>query len=241
MIQMMPTPFNQPPTYNVVKAVLSLCLFNHRSLLKIIFSARSSARTGTGTRFAAAIAAEKLDEFGDPDELYSRRPGQPRNYPSIAKRKRTAIDNTDTDADDDNFAASSTDDGSGDDDNITGMIISNEEVKKKYIYYPLKIVDFSQVADMLPSKTIPEVNNGKKLMRKPTRKAKVSATVTVPPKKKVRVRSVEVEEIEDEDSTRNITARNSSISQTSSFEIPNIKKVDFFNVVLPFHIFHSYF
>ena len=61
-------------------------------------------------------------KFGDPDELYSRHPGQPRNYPSIAKRKRTAIDNTDTDANDGNFAVSSTDDGSGDDDNITGNV-----------------------------------------------------------------------------------------------------------------------
>ena len=81
-----------------------------------------------------------------------------------------------------------------------------------------------QVAEMLPSKTIPEVNNGKNL--KQTCKSRPKAAMaTAPPKKKVRACSVEVEEIDDEDSTHNIATRNSGISPTSSFEIPNTKMV----------------
>ncbi|KAF8224677.1 hypothetical protein L208DRAFT_1409843 [Tricholoma matsutake] len=41
---------------------------------------------------------------------------------------------------------------------------------------------------------------------------------------KARACSVEVEEIEDEDSARNINARNSGISPTSSFQILGMKK-----------------
>lgn len=79
---------------------------------------------------------------------------------------------------------------------------------------------------MLPSKTIPEVNNGKN--SKQTRKSRPKVAIAIaPPKKKARVCSVEVEEIEDEDSTHNITARNGGISSTSSFEIPNTKKVNY--------------
>ena len=89
---------------------------------------------------------------------------------------------------------------------------------------------------MLPSKTIPEANNGKKQTRKP----KPKPTTTAPPKKKARARSVEVEEIEDEDSSRNSAARNNGISLTSSFEIPNIKKVNlFFNIVDAFSLMFS--
>ncbi|KAF8801338.1 hypothetical protein BYT27DRAFT_7115152, partial [Phlegmacium glaucopus] len=84
-------------------------------------------------------------------------------------------------------------------------------------------VDILQIADMLPSKTVPEVNNSKKQTRAPKPKAKVMAVA--PPKKKARVRSVEVEEIEDQDSMRNIAARNSAISPTHSFHIPDTKKV----------------
>jgi hypothetical protein len=81
---------------------------------------------------------------------------------------------------------------------------------------------------MLPSKTIPEVNNRKKQTRKP--RPKVMATMTAPSKKRARACSVEVEEIEDEDSAPNIAARNSSISPTGSFEITNTKKVNVFYI-----------
>jgi hypothetical protein len=83
---------------------------------------------------------------------------------------------------------------------------------------------------MLPSKTIPEVNNGKKQTRKPRPKV-TTATTTVPSKKRARACSVEVEEIEDEDSAPNIAARNSSISPTGSFKIPNTKQVNVFYIL----------
>ena len=95
-------------------------------------STRSSAWTTTGTWLIAAIAAEKLDEFSNPVQVHRRHPVQPRNSHTIAKRKQTAIDDGDTDADDDNFAASSTDDGSGNDDDTNIMEISNEEVCIKH-------------------------------------------------------------------------------------------------------------
>lgn len=87
----------------------------------------------------------------------------------------------------------------------------------------LTVVYTLQIADMLPSKTVPEINNGKKQMR--ALKPKVKVTATAPPKKKVRSHSVEVQEIEDEDSARNIAMRNSGFSPTSSFQIPDTKKV----------------
>ncbi|KAF8808830.1 hypothetical protein BYT27DRAFT_7222707 [Phlegmacium glaucopus] len=75
---------------------------------------------------------------------------------------------------------------------------------------------------MLPLKTVPEVNNRRKQTHTLKPKAKVMATA--PPKKKARVRSVKVEEIEDQDSTCNIAVRNSTISPTHSFHIPDTKK-----------------
>jgi hypothetical protein len=89
-------------------------------------STRSSARVTTGTRLAAAIAAEKLDEFGDLVGPHRQHPVQPRKSRATAKRKRTATDDAGTDADDNNFSASSSDDGSDNDGDID--IISNEEV-----------------------------------------------------------------------------------------------------------------
>jgi|SRR5271156_1396086 len=83
-----------------------------------------------------------------------------------------------------------------------------------------------QVADMLPSKTIPEVSNKKGHRRILNPKIKTKPTAA-PPSKKARTFSVEVEEIEDEDSPRRTAARNASISPTSSFEIPDPKKASF--------------
>jgi hypothetical protein len=117
------------------QVVLPLSSLIHGSLLTDLFvisgqSTRSSTRTTTGARLAAAIAAEKLDEFGNPVQLYHQRPTEPRNSRTVAKRKRMAIDDADTDPDDDNFAASSADDESGNDDrdNTDIVEISNEEV-----------------------------------------------------------------------------------------------------------------
>lgn len=184
-------------------------------------STRSSARVTTGSaRLAAAIAAEKLDEFGNLLQPHRRaNAGQPCTSRAAPKRKRTITDDSGTDADDDNFTASSTDDASDNDGDTDIMDISNEEI-----------------ADMLPSKTIPEVNrdNGKK----PTRalKPKVKVTAAAPPKKKARARSVEVEEIEDKDSARNVAARNNGISPASSFEIPGTKGVS----RVPLHLGYFY-
>src|SRR5277367_3929377 len=58
-----------------------------------------------------------------------------------------------------------------------------------------------QVADMLPSKTIPEVSNKKGHRRILNPKIKTKPTAA-PPSKKARSCSIEVEEIEDEDSPR---------------------------------------
>ena len=76
---------------------------------------------------------------------------------------------------------------------------------------------------MLPSKTVPEINNGKKQTHALKPKVKVMDTALL--KKKARACLVEVEEIEDKDSACNIAARNNSISLTSSFQIPGTKKV----------------
>jgi hypothetical protein len=84
-------------------------------------------------------------------------------------------------------------------------------------------IDALQVADMLPSKTIPEVS-GKghtrtlKAMTKPR-------TTTAPPTKKVRACSVGVgeDEVGNEDSPCNITTMNASLSSTSLHQILNIK------------------
>jgi hypothetical protein len=67
---------------------------------------------------------------------------------------------------------------------------------------------------------VPETSNGKGTSR--TLKPKVKAAAPGPPKKKARI-----EEIEDEDSPRNISARNSSFSSesTSCSQTPHLKKV----------------
>ena len=84
-----------------------------------------------GTRLAAAIAAEKLDKFGNPIQSSFRRlthpgPIKPRGP---VKCKRAAMDDDEhqTDVDDQNFTASSIEDGSDGNSNI--MEISNEEVR----------------------------------------------------------------------------------------------------------------
>lgn len=132
---------------------------------------------------------EKLDEFGN--TVQPRRP-HGRSQNTRVKCKRDAAKDVDTDVDDDNFVSSSSSDvGSSDGDDSEVGEISNEEL-----------------ADMLPLKTIPEVNRkGQGRTLKP--KAKV--LTAAPPKKKVKTHSVEVEEVEDEDSARNLRNRNASV------------------------------
>lgn len=78
-----------------------------------------------------------------------------------------------------------------------------------------------QLADMLPSKTIPE-DNRKSQGRTLKPKAKTSMTMTAPPKKKVK--TVRVEEVEDEDSAQNLLNRNASVSSVTG-DVSQKKKV----------------
>ena len=78
-------------------------------------------------RLAEAIAAEKLNKFGNPVQPSHRCPTQPRKSQTVAKHKQMVINYAGTDADDDNFSASSTGDESDDGDTDI-MEISNEEV-----------------------------------------------------------------------------------------------------------------
>jgi hypothetical protein len=180
-----------------------------------------------GTRLATAVAAEKLDEFGNPVQLSCRRRTQPLKPRGTIKRKRATIDDDETDVGNKNFAASFTEDGS--DDNSDIMDISNQEVRMVLPDFGTNDFNTLQVADMLPSKTIPEVNRKRHTH---TLKAKAKTT-TAPPNNKARARSVEVEETKDDDSSpRNITTRNAtnassnaSISSISSFQISHPKKV----------------
>src|SRR6267154_1819394 len=80
-----------------------------------------------------------------------------------------------------------------------------------------------QVADMLPSKTIPEANR-KRHAR--TLKAKAKKTGD-PPKNKARGHSIETEETEDDDHPRNSTSAsfNVSIESITEFQFSHPKKV----------------
>ena len=82
-----------------------------------------------GTQLAAALAAEKLNKFGNacPCPGGLAQPLKPRGL----KCKRATMDDDDTDVDDQNFASSSTEDGS--DDNSKVLEISNEEVRTPLI------------------------------------------------------------------------------------------------------------
>jgi hypothetical protein len=116
-IRMMPSPFHQAPIY---KKVLyhDILHFGSTHNVSIVYSGQRSCpvRATTGARLAAALAAEKLDEFGNPVQSTRRRLTQPLKPRAIAKRKRP-VDDAETDVDDDNFVAS-TEDGSDDDSDV---------------------------------------------------------------------------------------------------------------------------
>ncbi len=85
-------------------------------------------------------------------------------------------------------------------------------------------VNTLQVADMLPSKTIPEVNRkGHACI------LKVKAKIIMALKNKARDCFIEVEETEDDNSPRNVTVRhvslNVSITLITSFQFSSPKKV----------------
>ena len=88
-------------------------------------------RNTNGARLASAIAAAKLDEFGN--TIQHRRPhGQSRN--TCIKHKQDAAKDVDTDVDDDNFVSGSSSDvrsSDGEDSEVGEMTqMSNEEVRK---------------------------------------------------------------------------------------------------------------
>jgi hypothetical protein len=149
--------------------------------------------------------------------VYQRHPVWPvKSRASTSKRKRTlAEDIGSTDSEDKNFAGTATEDGS--DEDSDDVEISNEEVRCIYSRFQYNAINHSQLADMLPSKTVPEVH-----AKHHTLKPKANARITTArPKKKVRACSVEVEGIEDNDSPRKTAVRNVTISPTSSFHISN--------------------
>src|SRR5882757_2236699 len=89
--------------------------YQFRSLLFKLVMGQSSflgrrarlVRNTNGARLASAIAAERLDEFGN--TVQPRRPhGQSRN--TRVKRKRDAAKDVDMDVDDDNFISGSSSD-----------------------------------------------------------------------------------------------------------------------------------
>jgi hypothetical protein len=95
-------------------------------------------------------------------------------------------------------------------------------ITKRYELNFLSILDIinhptTQIADILPSKTVPETSsNGKGTSC--TLKPKVNAAVPRPPKKKVRI-----EEIEDEDSPRSLSSSTDSRWNPRIPGIPGIK------------------
>jgi len=121
----MPSLSHQAP---ICKKVRYLNIWHFGITHKVFFSGQRSrpVRATTGARLAAALAAEKLDEFGQPVQSFRRRVTQPLKPRGITKRKRATVDDADTDVEDENFVASSTEDGSDSDRDL--MEISNEEV-----------------------------------------------------------------------------------------------------------------
>jgi hypothetical protein len=80
-----------------------------------------------GTQLATALAAEKLNKFGNPIPASHWHPMQPVKSRASTKCKQTTTDDIDTtDTEDKTFAASATEDGS--DEDSDAMEISNREV-----------------------------------------------------------------------------------------------------------------
>jgi len=73
-----------------------------------------------------------------------------------------------------------------------------------------------QIADMLPSKTIPEASNGKG----PTHALKSKVTAMAPPRKKLRTCTTEVEKIKDTESHQK---KKTYLIPTYSFLTPKIR------------------
>jgi hypothetical protein len=121
------------PTSSVQGTVFKCTAFGDLITHSFVLSGQRSrpVRVTTGTRLAEALAAEKLDEFGNPTQSSNsscQRVIQPLKPRASAKRKRTTKDNANTDTEDRTFTASAAEDGSDDDSDGDDIEISNEEV-----------------------------------------------------------------------------------------------------------------
>jgi hypothetical protein len=97
-------------------------------------------RATSGARLAEAIAAEKLDEFGNVARTSHRRFTQSHNLKRArVKRKRATKDDHATDEEDEDFTSPSAEEGSDDDENDSDVMeISNEEVRlSKLVSIPM--------------------------------------------------------------------------------------------------------
>jgi len=84
-------------------------------------------RVTHSVQLAAAIAAEKLNEFGNLVPLPHHCHAQPCKFQTVAKHKQVVADDAGTNADNDNFTAFSTTEESDDGDTDI-MEVSNKEV-----------------------------------------------------------------------------------------------------------------
>jgi hypothetical protein len=83
----------------------------------------------TGSRLAEAIAAEKLDEFGNPIQSYHRRPTHSRATVKYRRATRNTQEDIESDVDDQTYTSPIKDGSDEDDDNTSEVIeISNEAV-----------------------------------------------------------------------------------------------------------------
>ena len=165
-------------------------------LLGLVGQRSRPIRSTAGTRLAEVIAAEKLDEYGSS----CRRFILPRDAKAPAKCKRPTTDMThsdaiqvDSDLEDQTFAICGSDDDSLDSDSEDIEIV-NEEV-----CYILSLIWFKlikstiKLADMLPSKTIPEIKSRKHRVSK-HKTIKSTSAPAAHSRKKVRLTySTEVE------------------------------------------------
>jgi hypothetical protein len=96
----------------------------------------------------------------------------------------------------------------------TVMVLKRSEMKRYVTTFSfiLLLTNNSKVADMLPSKTIPDIGNWKGHALKPKTRTRTKS-LALPARKRARISSDEVEVIK-----VNTTAINTAISPTSSFQ-----------------------
>jgi hypothetical protein len=121
----------------------------------------------------------------------------------MTSRKCKQADDASTDVDNDNFVdspASSNPESKSEADNDAGIMIEEVCHCALLVIQPLTTSIVIQIIDILPSKTVPEPNNGKV-----TSKSKHKRLASVQQRKKLWRHSVKIEEIEDEDSPHRLS------------------------------------